>query len=94
MSDSSLVVHLEKKVPGFWRKLSTWDPEISIKTLGPAVGDVGKPADPNEPVKVDDPEVIKKIAAEHPELQLTDAPEIGVEKQTSASFKGKSSFTW
>ena len=95
VSDSSLIVHLEKKITGFWGNLSPGDPEIDIRTLGPAVGMVGKRIDPNEPVKVEDPELIKQIALEHPELQLNNsAAEIGVEKQSSASFRGKSSFTW
>ena len=68
LTDDVLTIDLEKRVEGFWDRLFESDRKIDIRTLGPAVGEVGKVHDPNEPQKIEDPEAISRVVKEHPEL--------------------------
>ena len=103
IESGELLIDLYKKIPGFWEQAFVDAPSIDIKTLGPKVGDVGKKVDLNEPVKIEDPEMIAKVAQEHPELAsglaANMASKSGNEslvttKTTSATFTGNSSFSW
>ena len=68
LSDGTLIVDLEKRVEGFWECLFEGDRHIDIRELGPAVGEVGKVRDPNEPQKIEDAEEIARVVKNHPEL--------------------------
>ena len=103
IESGELLVDLCKRTEGFWERMFVDGTRIDIKTLGPKVGEVGKKADPNEPVKIEDPDMIAKVVKEHPELAsglaANMAKKSGNEslvttKSTSATFTGKSSFAW
>ena len=68
LTDDTLTVDLEKRVEGFWEHLCEGDRRIDIRALGPAVGDVGKAHDPNEPQRIENPDAIARVVKEHPEL--------------------------
>lgn len=100
-----ILVDLFKKIEGFWECAFVDGPKIDIKLLGPKVGDVGKPFDPNEPVKIEDPDMIAKVTQEHPEIAASMAQiaaqtstlsskEVVTQRKTSATFRGTSSFSW
>ena len=99
--ESSLLIHLPKakESQGFWAKLFENDTrKINVAKLGLAPGQ--NPKD-KAPVKIEDPKMLEKIAKEHPELNLkvpnsagAGGAKLGTQSETSASFKGKSSFSW
>lgn len=104
-----VLVDLCKKIEGFWECAFVDGPKIDIKSLGPKVGDVGKAFDPNEPVKIEDPDMIKKVTKEHPEIAASMAQmaaqtaaqtstsgssKVVTQSTTSATFTGSSSFSW
>jgi hypothetical protein len=96
-----VLIDLCKKVDGYWEKVFIDSTSIDIKTLGPKVGDVGKKADPNEPVKIDDPDMIAKVVKEHPELasglaitNKSGGESLVTTKCTTSTFSGNSSFSW
>ena len=93
--NTSLLLHLPKaeKSVGFWTRLfETDEVYIDISKLGhPPHYDPKKP----QPVKVEDPEMLQKLAKEHPELNLKVPGQKGAEVGTQAgAFKGQSSFSW
>ena len=95
-----ILIDLSKKIDGYWEQVFTDGVTIDIRSLGPKVGDVGKIKDPNEPVKIEDPEMIAQVAKEHPEIAAAMATtsgggnELTTQKSTSATFQGQSSFAW
>ena len=109
LTDDTLTVDLEKRIEGFWERLFEGDRNIDIRALGPAVGDVGKVHDPNEPQKIEDPEAISRVVKEHPELaaglaqtmmqpdssgKSKAAASLVTQTASAATYRGASAFEW
>lgn len=102
--ETTLLIHLPKPnaLKGYWSKLFVEDiEEIDIMKLGLAPGETEKDRK-EKPVKVEDPNMLAKIAKEHPELGIKlgmdnkedEAGSAGTQSSSSATFKGNSTFQW
>ena len=102
--ETMLLIHLPKpdSLKGYWSKLFVEDlEEIDIMKLGLAPGETEKDRK-EKPVKVEDPDMLAKIAKEHPELGIKlgldnkddEKASMGKQSANSATFKGNSTFQW